>query len=118
MQAKTRGMPTRRPISRSTIDQTVRDIVEQFRPERVILFGSYAYGQPQPESDVDLLVIMDTPMKEVEQAVQICQALAPRYGLDLVVRTPANLKRRLDLGDLFLREVVGKGKVLYERTHG
>ncbi|MCU0510595.1 MAG: nucleotidyltransferase domain-containing protein [Anaerolineae bacterium] len=115
---KTRSVAARRPIPRSTIDQTVNAIVEQFRPERVILFGSYAYGQPQPESDVDLLVIMDTSLKEVEQAVQICQAVAPRYGLDLIVRTPANLRRRLALGDLFLREVVGKGEVVYERTDG
>jgi predicted nucleotidyltransferase len=117
-QVKTRSAAARRPITRSAIDQTVNSIVEQFRPERVILFGSYAYGQPQPESDVDLLVIMDTSLKEVEQAVQICQAVMPRYGLDLIVRTPANLKRRLALGDLFLHEVVSRGEVLYERTNG
>lgn len=116
-QAKTRTKTPVTPIARSTIDQTVAMIVERFSPERVILFGSFAYGQPTPESDVDLLVVMETSIKEVEQAVQICQALAPRYGLDLLVRTPETLKRRLALGDMFLQEVVGKGEVLYERAH-
>jgi predicted nucleotidyltransferase len=61
----------------------------------VILFGSYAYGHPQPESDVDLLVIMRTSFKPTEQAVRICQAIQYHFGLDLIVRTPEMLERRL-----------------------
>ena len=108
----------RERIPPNAIEHTVRQIVEQFRPERIILFGSYAYGQPRPDSDVDLLVVMETPLKEIEQAVRICQAIDYHYGLDLIVRTPATLARRLALGDPFLREVIEKGKVVYERPDG
>jgi len=65
---------------------------------------------------VDLLVVMETPLKETEQAVRIRQAIGYHFGLDLTVRTPATLAQRLALGDPFLNEVVSKGKVLYERA--
>lgn len=105
-----------RRVPRESIETVVRQIVERFQPEQIILFGSYAYGRPGPESDVDLLVVMDTPLKEMEQAVRICQAIEYHFGLDLIVRTPATLARRLALGDSFLHEATHKGKVLYERT--
>ena len=108
----------RQRIPQQAIDTTVRQIVEQFQPQRIILFGSYAYGQPRPESDVDLLVVMDTPLRETEQAVRICQRIEYHFGLDLIVRTPATLAQRLTLGDPFLREIIDKGMVLYERTDG
>lgn len=109
---------TRRRIPQRAIDDVVRQIVRRFRPEKIILFGSYAYGQPRPESDVDLLVVLETSLKETEEAVHICQALDYHFGLDLIVYTPANLARRLKLGDPFLREILSQGKVLYERTDG
>ena len=101
-------------ISAEAIEAVVRQIAERFQPERIILFGSYAYGQPGPGSDLDLLVVMDTSLKEVEQAVRICREIDYHFGLDLIVRTPATLSRRLALGDPFIREAVQKGKVLYE----
>jgi predicted nucleotidyltransferase len=104
-------------IPRESIETVVRQIAERFQPEQIILFGSYAYGRPGPGSDVDLLVVMDTPLKEMEQAVRICQAIEYHFGLDLIVRTPATLARRLALGDSFLHEATHKGEVLYERAH-
>ena len=109
---------TRRRIPERAINHAVRQIVHRFHPQQIILFGSYAYGQPRQESDVDLLVVMDTPLPETEQAVRICQAIKYHFGLDLIVRTPATMARRLALGDPFLREVVSKGKILYARTDG
>jgi predicted nucleotidyltransferase len=106
----------RKRIPQEAIEQVVRTIVERFQPQRVILFGSYAYGEPRPESDVDLLVVMETSLKETEQAVRICQAIDYHFGLDLIVCSPAKLEQRLSLGDWFLREAVGRGKVLYERA--
>jgi predicted nucleotidyltransferase len=103
----------RQHIPQEAIDHIVHQIVQRYHPQQIILFGSYAYGQPRPESDVDLLVVLDTPLKETEQAVRICQAIDYHFGLDLIVRTPATLAHRLALGDPFLREVVNKGKVLY-----
>ncbi len=108
----------RQRIPQRAIEDIVHQIAQQFQPEQIILFGSYAYGQPRQESDVDLLVVMDTPLKETDQAVRICQAIDYHFGLDLIVRKPDALARRLALGDPFLHEVVSQGKVLYERTHG
>src|SRR5688572_13146892 len=95
-------------IPQAAIDAVVEQIVEKFHPQRIILFGSYAYGELRPESDVDLLVVMDTPRKEMEQAVRICEALDYHFGLDLIVRKPATLAKRLEQGDYFLREVMDK----------
>lgn len=108
----------RKRIPQKAIDEVVRQIAEKFHPQQIILFGSYARGNPRPESDVDLLVIMDTPMKEVEQAIQICQQIPYKFGLDLIVRTPKRLAERLKMGDWFLRDIVEEGKVVYEsRDH-
>src|ERR687887_210288 len=93
-------------VPQAAIDDVVRQIAARFRPRRIILFGSYAEGQPRPDSDVDLLVVLETSLRETEQAVQICQAIEYHFGLDLIVRTPATLARRLALGDPFLREVI------------
>jgi predicted nucleotidyltransferase len=103
-------------VSNEAIQALVRQIAERFRPERIILFGSYAYGQPDPDSDVDLLVVMDTPLKEVEQAIRICQEIECHFGLDLIVKRPAVVAGRLALGDTFLRQTTQRGIVLYERA--
>jgi predicted nucleotidyltransferase len=100
------------------VSLVVRQIVDRFQPDRIIVFGSYAYGVPQPDSDVDLLVVMETPLRDLQQATLICQSIDYDFGLDLIVRTPAGLKGRLALGDPFLREVVERGRVLYERPGG
>ncbi len=97
------------------VAEVAQQIAARFQPERIILFGSHAYGQPHPGSDVDMLVVMETPLKEAEQAARICQRIDYHFGLDLIVRTPATLRRRLALGDSFLREIVDQGIVLYER---
>ena len=104
----------RQRIPQEAIDDVVNQIATQFEPKQIILFGSYAYGQPRPESDVDLLVVMDTPLKEWEQRWKIRQALNYNFGLDLVVRTPTTLAQRLQWGDFFLREITEKGKIVYE----
>jgi len=104
-------------ISDEVIMRLVHQIVERFNPKKIILFGSYANGTFRAESDIDLLVIMDTSLKEIKQAQQIRQFLNPLFGMDLVVHTPTNLARRIELGDLFLQEVMNKGKILYESTH-
>ena len=96
------------------IQQVVQRIVARFRPQKVILFGSYAGGKPTADSDVDLLVTMETPLRSVEQAVAIRKAVDFPFPTDLLVRTPGQIAERLALGDVFIREVVMKGVVLYE----
>jgi len=104
----------RKAIPQTAIQSLVDQIVEEFSPARIILFGSYAHGKPHPGSDVDLLVVMDTELSETQQAVEIYQHIQYRFGLDLVVYTPQRLAQRLEWGDSFLHEVVNNGKVLYE----
>lgn len=103
-------------IPDEVIHTLARQIAEKFHPHKIILFGSYAYGKPQPESDVDLLVIMDTTLKESQQALEIRRYLNIMFGVDLLVYTPMRLAQRLAWGDSFLREIVSKGIVLYEAT--
>ncbi len=95
----------------------VRRIAERFHPQQIILFGSYAYGCPRPESDVDLLVVMETALKESEQALRIRQAVNVLFGVDLIVYTPENLAQRIAWGDSFLREVTEQGLILYESVN-
>ena len=101
-------------VKRSDIKRVAKSIGEKFKPHKVYLFGSYAYGKPTADSDVDLLVVMDTRLGNVEQAVQIRMAVPPTFPTDLMVRTPKQLAARLKLGDDFIHEVVTRGQVLYE----
>ena len=89
-------------------------IAEQFDPDQIILFGSHAYGTPHADSDVDLLVVMPT-RNPIGQAVKIRLALPAPFSLDLLVRSPQTLAKLIGEDDWFLREVVSKGKVLYEK---
>lgn len=98
--------------------QSVCDqIVRWFRPERIILFGSYAYGDPSPDSDVDLLVVMRFEGSSREQATKIRSSIATPVALDLIVRTPDQISERLAMGDFFMAEITTHGKVLYEAHH-
>jgi hypothetical protein len=65
-----------------------------------------------------MLVVMDTPIKDVQQAIQICQQIDHRFGLDLIVHTPKYLQQRVEMGGWFLRDVIKVGKVLYEIPNG
>src|SRR5438105_9432575 len=90
-------------IPMRVIRRYARAIAERFQPDKIILFGSYAYGTPHEDSDVDLLVIKPT-WSQHSLAVQIRFALAPPFPMDLIVRTPKNMKWRLEEGESFLTE--------------
>jgi predicted nucleotidyltransferase len=106
----------RERIPNSVIESLARQIAEKFSPQKIILFGSYARGNPRPESDVDILVVMDTSMREVEQSIEISQQIDYLFGLDLLVYTPSHLKERLEMGDAFIQDILKEGKVLYEAS--
>src|SRR6266478_3284738 len=97
----------------TAIRRFARRIAERFQPDKIILFGSYAYGKPHEESDVDLLVIMRTK-NAIDQSIRISLAFEQLFSLDLIVRTPWQIERGLKDDDWFLREVMEKGKILYE----
>lgn len=105
------------PITEDKIRQAVQKIVDAVHPDKVILFGSYAYGTPNDDSDVDLFVVMESNQSIRARTIQLSEILYPRpFPLDIITRTPAELKERLEIGDCFFKEIVTKGKVLYERV--
>ena len=102
-------------VTRQAIQATCDDIVREFAPLQVILFGSYAYGTPTESSDVDLLVVMPVTKSEAsKQAIEISQRIRPHFNVDLLVRSPEDIAYRLSHNDWFLREITEKGEILYE----
>ena len=88
-------------IPHEMIRGIVRRIADEFHPQKIILFGYYAYGNPRPESDVDLLVIIDTPVREAQQVLAIRQFINPLFSLDILVKHPSTIAQRLEWGDSF-----------------
>jgi predicted nucleotidyltransferase len=106
----------RKRIPMRTIRALAKHIAEKFQPEEIILFGSHAYGKPQPWSDVDLLVVMDTPKGELETALEIKKSIFPvLFSVDILVRSRDVIEKRKSLNDWFLLEITQKGKTLYAR---
>jgi predicted nucleotidyltransferase len=101
-------------IPTRVIRKFARDIVKRFHPDKIILFGSYAYGTPHQDSDVDMLVVMPA-RNTTDMAIKIQLELSPPFPVDLIVRTPREMAWRLAERESFLTEVVGKGKTLYEK---
>lgn len=102
-------------VRRSQIKQFSLAIAEKFRPHKIVLFGSYAYGKPTEDSDVDLLVIMDrTRYRGERMSLRIRNAIPAGFPLDILVRTPNFISKRMAWGDCFTQEILTKGKVLYE----
>ncbi len=102
---------------RAYIRKVCQRIADEFKPEKIILFGSYAYGKPTPDSDVDLLVVMPFDGGYFQQARKIRRQLNLALPLDLLVRTPEQVRYRLKIGDSFMREILERGKVMYETPH-
>jgi predicted nucleotidyltransferase len=96
------------------IRRYARAIADEFHPDKIILFGSYAYGTPNEDSDVDLLVVMPCADQHA-QAVRILYRLSAPFPLDLIVRTPYQMKWRLEEGESFTTTIVTQGKILYEK---
>lgn len=106
------------PAQRTMLIRNICDrIAEEFSPERIILFGSHAYGTSTMESDLDLLVVMPFDGSPLSQAIKISRQLKLMIPLDLIVRTREQLNERLAMDDFFMREIVERGKVMYEAHH-
>ena len=102
--------------SRHEIEHIVKRIAEGYQPLKVILFGSYAYGEPTPDSDIDLLIVKDTSERFIDRWVAVRELIADperRIPVEPIVVTPDELQRRLARGDQFFQEIVARGKLLY-----
>lgn len=107
-----RGLP---PVA-ETLPTAIENLIREVNPEKIILFGSYAYGNPTPDSDVDLLVIVRSNEPYRERYLRVAMALQPRlFPLGLMVKTPEEVEEALQTFSPFLREVFTKGVCLYER---
>ncbi len=92
-------------------------IVRQFAPERIVLFGSYAGGTPDSDSDLDLLVVMESQERVAQRIRRVAEVAHVRFlPMDILVYTPAELRHRLEAGDHFLRQVLATGRTFYERV--
>jgi predicted nucleotidyltransferase len=96
------------------IQQIAHQIVEHFHPQKVFLFGSYAYGVPTEDSDVDLLVVMETNENPLHTAAQIAATVDHPFPLDIIVSTPSEWEASVERKGVFATEVMSKGVVLYE----
>jgi predicted nucleotidyltransferase len=104
-------------ITLEQIQEFSQQIVEKFQPDRIILFGSYAYGQPTDDSDIDLLVILPFEDLPIYKAIEIRRQVKPPFPLDLLARTSEQIQQRLDMGDFFIQDIINKGRILYESNH-
>jgi predicted nucleotidyltransferase len=105
-----------KPVS-ETLPRVVKRIAKELKPQKIVLFGSYAYGTPTPDSDIDLLVIMDTDERSpIKRAMPVMRLIVPRpFDTDVLVRTPAEIEASQKAGSPFIRDILAKGKTLYER---
>lgn len=111
-------IPTGRKIPvNQALQQAVQKIAKTLHPSKIILFGSYAYGFPTPDSDVDLLIILETDLPPKERSWQVSRLLIPRpFPVDILVKTPQEITLALKMSDFFIQEILSKGIVLYERN--
>jgi uncharacterized protein len=99
------------------IKSLCQQIVDNFQPEKVVLFGSYADGTPTEDSDIDLLVVMPFIGNNSQKAIEIRTKIKTKMPLDLLVRTSEQVKQRIEMEDFFMRDVISNGKILYETNN-
>lgn len=102
-------------VAADTIQDVVNSIVRAYNPEQVILFGSYAWGEPSADSDVDLCIIKKSKKNRREREFELRKKLyPPPAAIDLLILTPDEVQQRVNMGDFFMRNIVTKGKKLYD----
>ena len=99
------------------IAEFANQVAARFHPDRIILFGSHAYGVPNADSDVDLLVVMLHEGRDAAKSIEIQLEIPAKFPMDLIVRKPDEYRSRIEQGDFFLQEISSKGKVLYDASY-
>ena len=102
-------------VAMSSVVELGQRIAREFNPDKIILFGSHAYGTPKEYSDVDLLVIMPFEGSGLDKSLEILDRTDPRFPIDLIVRRPDDTERRYREFDPLIRDALDEGRVLYER---
>lgn len=101
-------------IKREIINEVVNKIKARFRPQKIFLFGSYAWGMPDEDSDIDLFLIMDSHLRRDVRSRMIQKIFSDRtFPLDIIVYTPKEVENSLKRGNLFVQEILTKGALLH-----
>ena len=103
-------------VAMDQVEALSRQIARHFQPERIVLFGSYARGNPRVDSDVDLLVLVPFDGKPFRKSLEILNRVKPPFAVDVVVRNPDDAARRYAEFDPLIRDAFDHGIVLYERN--
>ncbi len=101
-------------IKQKEIQSVVKRIAESYKPEKIYLFGSFAWGKPTKDSDVDLFIIKNTEARHLDRDKTVRRIINRELPADLLIYTPQETQRRLGIGDFFIRNILQKGKILYE----
>lgn len=96
------------------IRSITKQVIEKYKPEKIILFGSFAYGKPTRASDIDLFIIKKTKKNRIERTKEVLLMVDNKVPFEPVVYTPEEVRRRKEQGDFFIEDIFSKGKVLYE----
>lgn len=99
---------------RKALDRVVAVLIREYRPEKIILFGSFASGVVHEGSDLDLLIIKETSKRPIDRQVEVCGLVKPEVGIDLFIYTPQEFRNLQTGGFSLVKEIADKGKVLYE----
>lgn len=104
-------------IKKSQIQRVAKQIVKEYQPKRIILFGSYAWGKPGPDSDVDLFIIKESAKRRIDRERDLRRKLFGNNfpALDLLIYTPEEVKKRMEIEDFFILDIVNNGKLLYAK---
>jgi len=103
-------------IRQSEIQKVVRKIVDKYQPEKVYLFGSFAWGKPTKDSDVDLFIVKETNERKFDRQLKVRRIIAGDLPTDIIVYNKDEMKERLDLGDFFVSNILTKGKLIYDSS--
>jgi predicted nucleotidyltransferase len=103
-------------LNTELLNEIAQKISKTFSASKILLFGSYAYGKPGKDSDLDLFIIMETKKSSAKRRIMVSRLFRDReVPMDFIVRTPEEIKKRLSLGDPFIKKILEKGYVLYEK---
>ena len=111
------------PMEKEVVDQKIREITkkiaQEYQPEKIILFGSWAWGTPNEDSDVDLLIVKDSDKPRIEREREVRELLwPPGIAMDIIVYSHHELEKRINHDrNLFLEDIVRNGRLIYEKSN-
>ena len=104
----------RKDVLERALERMIPVLIKEYRPEKIILFGSLASGDIHEGSDLDLLIIKNTPRRPIDRQVEIYSLVKPEVGIDVFVYTPQEFEYLKSIGFSLVKEVVKRGRILYE----